>query len=304
MWIPHGSICALVTPFLANGEIDLESFSGLLEWHIECGTDAVVVAGSTGESGALEESEYAQLLELAVNRVDQRMGVIAGVGAPATKKVISQAKLANALGVDALLAVTPYYSRPTQEGLYAHYVALANASHAPVILYNVPGRTGCDLMPETIARLALDANIVGVKEARAEAQRMDDLLAIKQAHTNPKSFSILSGDDPTAARAMIAGADGVISVAANICPALFKRLVELATRGQHDLAMQLDAAMSSLNRVLGVEPNPIPIKWLLAQENRIGADLRLPLLPLSPMHHASARDVLGLIDALEKQYEA
>ncbi len=304
MWIPRGSICALVTPFSPTGELDLESFSALLEWHIECGTDAVVVSGSTGESGALEDAEYGQLLELAVNRIKKRMGVIAGVGAPATKKAIKQAKLANALGVDALLAVTPYYCRPTQDGLVAHYESLAKASDVPIILYNVPGRTGCDLLPETVARLAPDSKIVGVKEARADSETMEALIAIKRSQADPSSFAILSGDDATALRALLAGADGVISVAANICPSLFKRLVQLAMSGQVEIATQLDAAMSSLNRVLGVQSNPIPIKWLLAQESRIGADLRLPLLPLSPMHHASAHDVLSLIDALENQYEA
>ena len=290
-----GSICAIVTPFTSEGELDLAAFERLLDWHREAGTDAIVVAGSTGESAALDDAEFEALVATAATRLGGSLPVIAGCGAAATHKAARLMARARKSGADAALVVTPYYVRPTQEGLYRHYSALADGGELPIVLYNVPGRTGCDLMPETVARLAPHARIVAVKEARAEAERMEALLALKS-----DAFAILSGDDPTAVRAMLAGADGVISVAANVCPAAFTRLCRLARSGAADAARTLDAELAALWRFLGIEPNPIPAKWLLARQGRIASSLRLPLTELSAVHHAAANEMLALLDRVER----
>lgn len=278
---PTGSLCAILTPFDDDGAVDLAAFAALVEWHRASGTDGLVVAGSTGESGALEDHEYEALLDVALVRAGG-MPVIAGCGAPATHKALKLARRARASGAAALLAVTPYYARPTQDGLVRHFEALAEAVDLPVILYNVPTRTGCDLLPETVARLAGDARIVGIKEARPEPERMAALLALKA-----DGFAVLSGDDPTACRAMRAGADGTISVAANIVPRAFRALCA-AARLDAPEAAALDAALAPLYGFLGIEPNPIPVKWLLHRAGRIGPALRLPLLPLSGAHRDAA----------------
>ena len=290
-----GSICAIVTPFTSEGELDLAAFERLLDWHREAGTDAIVVAGSTGESAALDDAEFEALVATAATRLGGKLPVIAGCGAAATHKAARLMARARKSGADAALVVTPYYVRPTQEGLYRHYSALADGGELPIVLYNVPGRTGCDLLPETVARLAPHARIVAVKEARAEAERMDALLELKS-----DAFAILSGDDPTAVRAMLAGADGVISVAANVCPAAFVRLCRLARSGAADAARTLDAELAALWRFLGIEPNPIPAKWLLARQGRIASSLRLPLTELSAAHHAAANEMLALLDRVER----
>jgi 4-hydroxy-tetrahydrodipicolinate synthase len=271
---PTGSLCAIVTPFDASGAVDLPAFAALVDWHRESGTEGLIVAGSTGESGALDDHEFEALLDVALARAGS-MPVIAGCGAPATHKAIRLARRARTAGVSGLLAVTPYYSRPTQDGLVAHYESLAEAVGLPVILYNVPTRTGCDLFPETVARLAGNPHIVGIKEARPEPERMQALLALRS-----DGFAVLSGDDPTACRAMQAGADGTISVAANIAPGAFRALCDAARRQTPDAAAR-DLALAPLYRFLAVEPNPIPAKWLLARAGRIGPGIRGPLLPLS-----------------------
>ncbi|HVF34342.1 MAG TPA: 4-hydroxy-tetrahydrodipicolinate synthase [Candidatus Saccharimonadia bacterium] len=290
-----GSICAIVTPFTPDGELDLAAFERLLDWHRDAGTEAIVVAGSTGESAALEEAEFEALVATAASRLDGSLPVIAGCGAAATHKAARLVARARLSGADAALVVTPYYVRPTQEGLYRHYSARADGGELPVVLYNVPGRTGCDLLPETVARLAPHPMIVGVKEARPDEERMQALLALRD-----DGFAVLSGDDPTAARAMLAGADGVISVAANACPAAFRKLCGLVRERRGDAARALDAELAPLYGFLGVEPNPIPVKWLLARQGRIASALRLPLTELTAAHHAAANESLALLDRVER----
>jgi len=284
-----GSICALATPF-REGAIDLDAFARLLDHQLEGGTQALVVAGSTGEAHALDAIEYDRLLAFAVKHVGGRVPVLAGTGTANTEKTITATRRALALGADAALVVTPYYVRPTQDGLVRHFREVADKGGLPIVLYNVPGRTGCDLLPETTALLATHERIVGIKEARSDEERMAALLPLKSG-----SFSVLSGDDPTAMRAMLRGADGVISVAVNVAPAPFRALCDAALAGAAERAAQADAALAPLYDVLGVESNPIPVKWCLAALG-IGTDeMRLPLLPLSTRYHERARAVVAAL---------
>lgn len=287
-----GSITALATPFTADGALDLDAWRRLLDLQLAGGTQAVVVAGSTGEAAALYDVEFDALLRTAVEHIAGRIPVIAGTGQSNTAKTIEQTRRAGALGADAALVVTPPYVRPTQPGLVAHYRAVADDGALPIILYNVPGRTGCDMQAETVAELAPHPRIIALKEARSDETRMSALLPLRSAR-----FTVLSGDDPTACRAMLAGADGVISVASNVLPHAFRRLCDLSRDGQRDAAQRLDARLSNANEFLGVEPNPIPVKALLAHMG-IGHGLRLPLLPLSAVHAARmasvAADILDL----------
>jgi len=291
-----GSICALATPFAAREEaLDLDACGRLIDYQLAGGTRAIVMAGSTGEAAALDEREYSTLLEFAVARISRRVPVLAGSGLSATRKTIAQTQRARAAGVDIALVVAPPYVRPTQEGLYRHFCEVADHGGLPVVLYNVPSRTSCDLLPETAARLAAHGNIVGIKEARAEPERMQALLPLAS-----ERFAVLSGDDPTFVRAMLAGAAGVISVAANVAPADFAALCTRCAAGDAAGAESLDRRLAPLYEFLGIEPNPIPVKWCLAQLGLGGPGVRLPLVPLSQAHHARGRDVLirlGLIEA-------
>lgn len=282
-----GSIPALVTPLQSGGALDLVAFEHLVRWQIDEGSSALVVGGSTGESGALEAFELAALLECAVRVSAGRVPVIAGAGAPATHKAIALARLAKSAGADAVLAVTPYYARPTQAGLLAHYRALADEGGLPVILYNVPGRTGVDLKPETVAALTGHRGIVGIKEAVADVERMQALLALRRP-----GFAVLSGDDPSALRALKAGADGVISVIANAVPRLWAELCAQA-RTEASAADAIEAMLAPLNAAIGCEPNPIPVKAALAMMGRMQEVLRLPLLPLSPSHRPRLQAALA-----------
>lgn len=287
-----GSITALATPFDASGEIDFDAWQRLLARQIEAGTQAVVVAGSTGEAAALLDPEYDLLLRSAVEAVGGRIPVVAGTGQSNTLKTIELTRRAARLGADAALVVTPPYVRPTQAGLVAHYRAVASDAALPVILYNVPGRTGCDMLPETVAALSGHPRIVGIKEAVSEPERMAALLALRA-----DDFTVLSGDDPTACRAMLQGADGVVSVASNVVPAAFRRLSDLA-RSRDANAEAWDSRMRELYDFLGVEPNPIPVKALLARLG-YGEGLRLPLLPLSSAHEADAIRFAGIAQQIE-----
>lgn len=289
-----GSICALATPFQGDG-LDLEAFTALLDQQLANGTQALVVAGSTGEAHALETDEFEQLLACALERVAGRVPVLAGTGTANTRKTIAATRRAQALGADAALVVTPYYVRPTQEGLIRHFTEVAEQGGLPIVLYNVPTRTGCDLLPETVARLVTHERIVGIKEARGDASRMAALLALQSTR-----FSVLSGDDPTAAQAMLAGARGVISVAANVAPALMRALCDAARAGDVPRTRALDEQLAPLYAVLGAEPNPIPVKWCLRELGLGAAEPRLPLLPLSASQRARAHRVLvqlGLVSA-------
>ncbi len=291
-----GSICALATPFDAAGDIDFAGWRRLLDLHLAAATDGVVVGGSTGESGALEESELATLFAATVDYVQGRFKVIAGCGASSTQRALRLNRIAADAQVDGALVVTPAYVRPTQQGLIAHYRTLADAGELPIILYNVPSRTGCDLLPGTVAELVDHPRIVAIKEARNEPERMQALLALRGP-----AFAVLSGDDPTALRAMQAGADGVISVAANVCPRAFKALCTAAHSGAVARAAEIDASLFELNEFLNCESNPIPVKWLLHRMGLIGPALRLPLLTLSESRRGEAERALARIIKLEGQ---
>lgn len=290
---PTGSITALATPFDASGEVDLDGWRRFLESQLQAGTQALVVAGSTGEAAALLDAEYDALLRCAVEVVAGRVPVIAGTGLSNTAKTIELTRRAGGLGADAALVVTPPYVRPTQEGLLAHYRAVADDGALPVLLYNVPGRTGCDMLPETVAALAGHPRIIGIKEARPEPERMQALLALRG-----DGFVVLSGDDPTACRAMLAGADGVVSVASNVVPRAFRRLCDLARAGEAGQARELDARLAGIIDFMGVEPNPVPVKALL-QRQGIGHGLRRPLLALSQQHQEQAGRIAAACQDIE-----
>jgi 4-hydroxy-tetrahydrodipicolinate synthase len=289
-----GSITALATPFGPTGEIDLDAWHRLLELQLAGGTQAIVVAGSTGEAAALYDGEYDTLLRSAVEFIAGRIPVLAGTGLSNTAKTIEQTRRAGVLGADAALVVTPPYVRPTQAGLIAHYRAIADDGALPVILYNVPGRTGCDMLPETVAALAPHPRILGVKEAVSDPERVAALVALKRS-----DFKVFTGDDPSACRAMLAGFDGVVSVASNALPSSFRRLCDLARGGKRDEAEAWNAQLEAALDFLGVESNPIPIKALLARLG-IGHGLRLPLLPLSAAHEATAAMIAQSVLELEQ----
>lgn len=289
-----GSITALATPFDVAGELDLDAWHRLLALQLAGGTQAIVVAGSTGEAAALYDPEYDTLLRSAVEFVAGRIPVLAGTGLSNTAKTIEQTRRAAALGADAALVVTPPYVRPTQPGLIAHYRAVADDGALPIVLYNVPGRTGCDLLPETTALLAPHPRIVGIKEAVAQAERIAALVALKG-----DDFSVFTGDDPTACRSMLAGCDGVVSVASNALPASFRRLCDLACSGKREEADAWNSRLVAACDFLGVESNPIPLKALLARLG-IGHGLRLPLLPLSAAHEGTAATIAQSVRELEQ----
>lgn len=288
-----GSITALATPFTAAGELDLDAWSRLIARQLAAGSRGIVVAGSTGEAAMLADEEYATLLGLAVQQAAGRLTVLAGTGHSGTARTISQTQLARRSGADAALVVTPPYVRPTQEGLLAHYLAVAGQGGLPVVLYNVPGRTGCDLLPETVARLCTHPGIVGLKEARSEPARWEALYPL----AGP-AFALLSGDDPTFVRAMMGGAVGVVSVASNVVPRAFARLCAQVAGGDTAGALALDHSLAGLYEFLGVEPNPVPVKALLARMG-VGQGLRLPLLPLSAGHNAQAQAMAELCQRIE-----
>jgi len=289
--IPSGSICALATPFRATDDtLDLDACGRLIDWLLAGGTHALAVAGSTGEAAALDDAEYSALISFAVRHAAGRAPVLAGSGLSSTRATVARTRLAREAGADFALVAAPAYVRPTQEGMYRHFSEVAEQGGLPIMLYNVPTRTACDLLPETVARLATHGNILGIKEAVTDAVRMHALLALRR-----EGFGVWSGDDPTALRALRAGADGVVSVAANVVPALFAALCEAASRGADAEATDLDARLRPLFALLGVEPNPIPVKWCLARLGFGEPHLRLPLLPLSAGHHAEAQRVLDAL---------
>ncbi len=290
-----GSICALVTPFTADGALDLHAFAQLIDFQIESGTQALVIAGSTGEAHFLQPEEYDQLLRRAVEQVAGRVPVIAGTGEAGTDKTVALTRRAAALGADAALVVTPYYVRPTQDGLRMHFHHVAEHGGLPVILYNVPARTGCDLQPVTMADLARHRRIIGVKEARGDAERIAAVAELADA-----DFVYLSGDDGSAHEAMLRGAAGTISVVANIAPQAFRKLCDAACNGDRSRAGHIAQVLAPLIEALQAGPNPTPIKAVLADAGHCGAGVRLPLieLPAGPAR-ARLRDTLNAVaDAL------
>lgn len=270
------SLVALVTPMTADEAIDLPAWQRLIEFHIVHGTAGVVVGGTTGESATLTEAELLQLVREAQAVAAGRLQVIAGAGLSSTAATVERVRALAPLRPDGLLVVTPAYVKPTQEGLFRHYAAVAAASDLPVILYNVPGRTGVDLLPTTVGRLAALPNIVALKEAVAGPARIRELRAAAP------DLAVLSGDDPTAREAILAGAVGVISVTANIAPRGMADMIAAARRGDAARAAELDGRLAGLHTALFLEPNPIPAKWALARMGLMGEGIRLPLTPLSP----------------------
>jgi 4-hydroxy-tetrahydrodipicolinate synthase len=275
-----GSLVALVTPMQPNGSIDFDAWSRLLEFHVAQGTKGIVVAGSTGESATVTENELHDLLLHARQVLGKRATLIANAGTSSTAETVERARRISALDVDALLIASPAYVKPTQEGLFQHFSAVAKASRIPVLLYNVPGRTSVGILPATVARLARVPGIVGIKEAVGEAGRVRELVSA----CGP-DFKVLSGDDLTAREAIGCGAVGVISVTANVAPRAMADMVAAALRGDRAGATQIDQRLVALHRNLFVESNPIPVKWAVSRMGLIGEALRLPLTPLSAEYH-------------------
>ncbi len=271
-----GSIVAIVTPMLESGEVDFPAWDALLDWHVAEGTDGIVVAGTTGESPTVTIDEVVELTRRAAARLKGRIPLIAGSGTNDTARSIARTRRFAEAGADAVLAVTPYYSKPTQEGLFRHFTAMAEESSVPVILYNVPSRTGVDLLPETAERLAAHPRIVALKEATGSLPRLKEL-----RERCGEDLQLLSGDDPTAAEALLAGASGVISVTANAAPRAMRELCAAAATGVAGLTRELDARLQVLHRALFVESNPIPVKWAVEQLGLIRGGIRLPLTRLT-----------------------
>ncbi len=284
----RGSLVALVTPMTDDGAVDQVALERLVEWHIAEGTDAIVAVGTTGESATLDEEEHCHTIRRVVEIVNGRIPVIAGTGANSTSEAISLTLCAKGAGADACLLVTPYYNKPTQEGLYQHHKAIAEAVDIPQILYNVPGRTAVDMQPETIVRLSSISNIIGVKEATGDLARIEKLRA-----EVPADFAIYSGDDATAREAILLGADGDISVTANVAPKAMHEMCQAALNKDSDAAANIDANLSGLHKSLFVESNPIPVKWALGAMGMMGFGIRLPLTRLSAHAEAPVRDALA-----------
>ena len=283
-----GSMVALVTPMNSDGELDWDALEQLVEFHIGGGTDAIVAMGTTGESATLNEKEHCAVIQRVIKCVAGRVPVIAGTGANSTQEAIDLTRCAKEQGADAALLVTPYYNKPTQEGLYLHYKAVAEAVDIPQILYNVPGRTACDMLPETIGRLSSIENIIGVKEATGELDRLD---SIKKVSVD--GFEIYSGDDSTCTEFILQGGDGTISVTANIEPAQMHKMCEAAMAGDRELAEQLNSSLKPLHRDLFLEANPIPVKWALFEMGKIKDGIRLPLTRLSEQYRLTLNEAIA-----------
>ncbi len=283
----HGSMVALVTPMRADGSLDYEGLERLVEFHLDNGTDAIVAVGTTGESPTLDDNEHCAVIRRTVELVRGRVPVIAGTGSNCTREAISLSRCAMESGADGCLLVTPYYNKPTQEGLYLHYKAIAEAVAIPHILYNVPGRTGCDLKPATVERLAKIANIVGLKEATGDLQRAQEIL-----DGCGDAIDLYGGDDATCRELILMGGKGVISVTANVAPKAMHEMCAAALAGDQAKAEALDAPLVGLHEHLFVEANPIPVKWALAEMGLIGLGIRLPLTVLSPQYHETLRQAM------------
>jgi 4-hydroxy-tetrahydrodipicolinate synthase len=282
-----GSIVALVTPMQEDGSVDHDALRRLIDWHIAEGTHCVCVVGTTGESPTLSVEEHWEVIRVAVEHARGRVPIMAGTGANSTAEAIEHTKYAKQVGADCALSVVPYYNKPSQEGIYQHFKAIAESSDLPMILYNVPGRTVADMLPETVLRLAQVSGIVGIKEASGDIARACQL--IKHA---PKGFSIYSGDDPTAIALMLLGGHGNVSVTANVAPRAMHELCIAAIEGRAREAMQIHSKLLALHKDLFIEPSPAATKWALARLGRCGAALRLPITPLSPQGQAMVEQSL------------
>ena len=281
----QGSLVAIVTPMFEDGRLDISSLRALIDFHLAEGTDGIVIVGTTGESPTVDFDEHCLLIETAVSQVNGRVPVIAGTGANSTKEAIVLTQKAKELGADACLLVAPYYNKPTQEGLYQHFKAVADAVEIPQILYNVPGRTGCDISNDTTLRLSSHRNIVGIKDATGGIERGTDLLL-----RAPKDFVVLSGDDATALSLMLLGGKGVITVTGNVAPKFMHEMCEAALKGDVATARAINAKLFALHQKLFIEANPIPVKWVLAQMGLIKTGIRLPMVQLSAQYHEVLRD--------------
>jgi len=282
-----GSLVAIVTPMFEDGRLDLDALKKLIDFHVDAGTDGIVIVGTTGESPTVDVDEHCLLIKTTVDYVAKRIPVIAGTGANSTAEAIALTAKAKSLGADACLLVAPYYNKPSQEGLYQHFKAVAESVDIPQILYNVPGRTGCDLTNETVLRLAQVRNIVGIKDATGGIERGTDLLL-----RAPAEFAVYSGDDATAMALMLLGGKGVISVTANVAPQLMHEMCAQALSGNLAAAKAANAKLFALHQKLFVEANPIPVKWVLQQMGMIGTGIRLPLVNLSSQYHPVLRHAM------------
>ncbi|MFU0414913.1 4-hydroxy-tetrahydrodipicolinate synthase [Acinetobacter baumannii] len=283
----QGSIVAIVTPMLKDGGVDWMSLEKLVEWHIEQGTNSIVAVGTTGEASTLSMEEHTQVIKEIIRVANKRIPIIAGTGANSTREAIELTKAAKDLGADAALLVTPYYNKPTQEGLYQHYKAIAEAVELPLILYNVPGRTGVDLSNDTAVRLAEIPNIVGIKDATGDVPRGKALIDALNG-----KMAVYSGDDETAWELMLLGADGNISVTANIAPKAMSEVCAVAIAKDEQQAKTLNNKIANLHNILFCESNPIPVKWALHEMGLIDTGIRLPLTPLAEQYREPLRNAL------------
>lgn len=282
-----GSMVALVTPMQADGSLDAGSLRKLVEHHIKQGTDAIVAVGTTGESATLNVEEHCEVIRLVVEQVNGRVPVIAGTGANSTSEAIELTQYAKDLNVDAALLVAPYYNRPTQQGMYLHFKAIAEAVDLPQILYNVPSRTVVDLLPETVGRLSHIPNIIGIKEASGDLSRIPE---IQQLATD--NFELYTGEDANTVDFILAGGRGIISVTANVAPGLMHKICQAALAGDEATARELNQKLIALHKFLFVEANPIPVKWALTEMGLVSEGIRLPMTILSEQYHQPVRDAL------------
>ncbi|QXA07249.1 4-hydroxy-tetrahydrodipicolinate synthase [Acinetobacter pittii] len=283
----QGSIVAIVTPMLKDGGVDWKGLEKLVEWHIEQGTNSIVAVGTTGEASTLSMEEHTQVIKEIIRVANKRIPIIAGTGANSTREAIELTKAAKDLGADAALLVTPYYNKPTQEGLFQHYKAIAEAVELPLILYNVPGRTGVDLSNDTAVRLAEISNIVGIKDATGDVPRGKALIEALNG-----KMAVYSGDDETAWALMLLGADGNISVTANVAPKAMSEVCAVAIAKDEQQAKALNNKIANLHNILFCESNPIPVKWALHEMGLIDTGIRLPLTPLAEQYREPLRNAL------------
>ncbi|MDJ0917451.1 MAG: 4-hydroxy-tetrahydrodipicolinate synthase [Woeseiaceae bacterium] len=283
----NGSLVALITPFDSNNRVDYDALKRLIDFHVERGTQGLVVAGTTGESATLVKDEHVELIQRSVELAAGRLPIIAGTGSNSTAQTINLSRAVQDSGIESFLVVVPYYNKPTQEGLFRHFTAIADAVSKPLMLYNVPGRTVADMLPDTVARLAEHENIFGIKEATGDIERLKQIQALAN-----DSFRYYSGDDFTTLPFIRAGGHGIVTVAGNVAPREVAELCSLAAAGDADKAEALDERLQPLNKALFLESNPIPVKWALCQMGLAGPGIRLPLTELDEKYHDDVRSAM------------